>query len=242
MDCCLHFGLRSAPRLFNVLADLLEWILKQHGVSFCIHYFDDFLTIGPPNSFTCQQNLNTIQQVCEQLGIPLALEKVEGPSTSLNFLGITLDTGRMEARLPIEKLQRAKELVSSWMTKKKATKREILSLIGILQYATKIVRSGKTFLSRMYQTAAKLRELHFYTRLNIEFRSNLRWWDMFLESWNGLSLLQCTITQTPTAPEFFIQTDASGSGHFLREDGCNYNGLLNGLKCTSWPKKCYPLF
>ena len=34
---------------------------------------------------------------------------------------------------------------------------------------------------------------------------------MFLESWNGLSLLQCTITQTPTAPEFFIQTDASGS-------------------------------
>ena len=156
MDCCLSFGLRSAPRLFNVLADLLEWILKQHGVSFCIHYLDDFLTIDPPDSFTCQRNLNTIKQVCEQLGIPLALEKVEGPSTSLNSLGITLDTGRMEARLPIEKLQRAKELVSSWMTKKKTTKREILSLIGILQHATKIVRSGKTFLSRMYQTAAKL--------------------------------------------------------------------------------------
>ena len=163
LDCCLPFGLRSAPRLFNILADLLEWIIKQQGVSFCLHYLDDFLTIGPPESAICKQNLNTIQQVCEWLGIPLALEKVEGPSTSLDYLGITLDTVRMEARLPTDKLQRARELVSSWMTKKKATKREILSLIGILQHANKIVRCGRTFLNRMYETAAKLRELHFYT-------------------------------------------------------------------------------
>ena len=101
LDCCLPFVLRSAPRLFNVLADLLEWILKQCGVSFCTHYLDDFLTIGPPDSFTCQQNLQTIQQVCKQLGIPLALEKVEGPSTSLDFLGITLDTGKMEGKIKI---------------------------------------------------------------------------------------------------------------------------------------------
>ena len=140
-----------------MLTDLLEWILKQRGVSFCIHifhYLDDFLAIGPSDSFTCQRNLHTIQQVCKQLGIPLALEKVEGPSTSLNFLGITLDTSKMEAHIPTEKLQRAKELLSRWMAKKKATKREILSLIGILQHATEIVRNGRTFLSQMYQTTA----------------------------------------------------------------------------------------
>ena len=149
LDCCLPVGLRSAPRLFNVLADLLEWILKQYGVSFCLHYLDDFLTIGAPGSSTCKRNLDTIQQVCEWLGIPLALEKVEGLSTSLNFLGITLDTVRMEARLPTDKLQRARELVSSWTMRKSATKREILSLIGILQHATKIVKSGRTLLHRM---------------------------------------------------------------------------------------------
>ena len=33
------------------------------------------------------------------LGIPLAIEKVEGPATVLEFLGIVLDTERMEARL-----------------------------------------------------------------------------------------------------------------------------------------------
>ena len=155
--------------------------------------------------------MDIIKQVCERLGIPLALEKVEGPSTSLNFLGITLDTSRMEALLPADKLQRTRELVSLWMLKKTATKREILSLIGVLQHATKIVQPGRTFLSRMYATAAKLRELHFYTRLYKEFRSDLCWWDIFLESWNGVSLLQCTSIQTIATPDFSIQTDESGS-------------------------------
>jgi len=42
----------------------------------------------------------------------VALEKVEGPLTFLPFLGIVLDTTRMEARLPEEKLTRLKEKVS----------------------------------------------------------------------------------------------------------------------------------
>ena len=33
IDTCLPFGLRSAPKLFNVMADLLGWILQQQGVS-----------------------------------------------------------------------------------------------------------------------------------------------------------------------------------------------------------------
>ena len=91
----------------------------------------------------------------------LGTRKVEGPSTSLKFLGITLDTIQMETRLPANRLQRTRELVSSWLFK---TKREILSLTGVLQHATRIVQPGRTLLSRMYTTVAKLRELHFYTR------------------------------------------------------------------------------
>ena len=71
-DTCLPFGLRSAPNLFKTLADLLAWILEQHGVQPLLYYLDDFLTIGPPHSPTCQQNLDTIKQVCDILGVPLA--------------------------------------------------------------------------------------------------------------------------------------------------------------------------
>ena len=166
VDTCLPFGLRSSPKLFNTLADLLAWIMRQHGVQPLLHYLDDFLTVGPPNSNICQQNLDTIKQVCDILGVPLALEKVEGPATSLSFLGIMLDTAAMEAKLPQEKLLRLQLLVTEWLDKSKATKRDILSLVGHLQHATKVIRQGGTCVSHLYITAAKVKKLNFYTRLN----------------------------------------------------------------------------
>ena len=147
IDTCLRFGLRSAPKLFNVLADLLSWILTQKQISPVLHYLDDFLTLGPPGSSTCTHNLSIIKEICSTLGIPLALEKVEGPSHCLTFLGITLDTKRMEARLPKDKLQRIRKLLATWLSKKSATKREILSLVGLLQHATKVVKPGRNMLS-----------------------------------------------------------------------------------------------
>ena len=108
IDTCLPFGLRSSPKLFNILADLLAWILEHQGIHHLLHYLDDFLTMGKPQASECYSNLTTMKQVCQLLGVPLAAEKVEGPCTYLEFLGITLDTIRMEARLPEEKLSRLK--------------------------------------------------------------------------------------------------------------------------------------
>ena len=69
------------------------------------------------------QHLNHFKQACHTLGVPLALEKVEGPSTMLSFLGILLDTHLMEARLPEEKLQRLRATVTELVSRKNATKK-----------------------------------------------------------------------------------------------------------------------
>ena len=123
IDTCLPFGSRSAPKLFNILAEFLAWIAQQHKVSFLIHYLDDFLTMGPPSSLSCQHNLDTITQICNYLGVPLALEKVKGSLTSLPFLGILLDTIKMEARLPEEKLSKLREDVAQWVSRKTPLRR-----------------------------------------------------------------------------------------------------------------------
>ena len=53
VDTVLPFGLRSAPNIFSAVADALEWILTQQGVSHSIHYLDDFFTAHlPPASAT----------------------------------------------------------------------------------------------------------------------------------------------------------------------------------------------
>ena len=194
-----------------------------------MHYLDDFLTIGPPKSDECQKNLGIIKDVCHMLGIPLALEKVEGPSTALEFLRISLDTCLMEARLPDEKLEQTKRAVREWLHKKSATKREILSLVGLLQHATKVVRPGRSFLSRMYGTAVRVPELHYFTQ---EFRSDLTWWHLFLEGWNGMSFLQ--VAGFPQASSLSIQTDASGNW------GCG--GHLGGSWFKwQWPPEWLPV-
>ena len=90
IDHCVPFGLRSAPKLFTILADLLAWIGQNLGISYLIHYLVDYLTMEPPQSSLCQRNLEIFTRLCKDLGVPLASEKLEGPSTSLSFLGLIL--------------------------------------------------------------------------------------------------------------------------------------------------------
>ena len=74
IDTCLPFGLTSAPKLFNILVDLLLWIVGEKGVAPILHYLDDFLLLAPPSSDACLNNLNIVKDVCLQLDISLALE------------------------------------------------------------------------------------------------------------------------------------------------------------------------
>ena len=135
--------------------------------------------MGPPSSSCCNHNLDTIIQICYHLSVLLALEKIKGPSTSLPFLGIMLDTIKLEAMLPEDKHCKLREQISQWVGQKDAKKQEILSLVGSLQYATKVVHCGRAFVSRMHVTVAKLKEMHFHTRLNVEFCFDLCWWHTF---------------------------------------------------------------
>ena len=52
--------------------------------------------MGPAGSGVSQQNLDIFIQTCNELGIPIAEEKLEGPSTSLTFLGVVIDTSKSE--------------------------------------------------------------------------------------------------------------------------------------------------
>ena len=110
VDTTLPFGLRSTPKIFNTAADGLAWVLQSVGVQFVLHYLDDFLLLGPPGSAECAQALVTTLRICDKLGVPIAAEKVEGPTRCLPFLGIEMDTSAWQLRLPLEKLHRIQVL------------------------------------------------------------------------------------------------------------------------------------
>ena len=53
----------------------------------------------------------------KNLGVPIAANKTEGPSTTLEFMGIILDNVRMEARLPGDKVERIQASLALFQTK-----------------------------------------------------------------------------------------------------------------------------
>ena len=92
VDGVLPFGLQSEPKIFDSLASMLNWILIDQCQITIIHYLDDFLIIGPPESPRCLDAIQKTLQTWAQLGVPIAPEKFEGPTTCLTFLGIKIDT------------------------------------------------------------------------------------------------------------------------------------------------------
>ena len=66
---CLPFGLRSAPFLFNMAADALEWILRYHfHQQYYFHYVDDLFFVGAPQTEVCMVALMDMVQLCGQVG------------------------------------------------------------------------------------------------------------------------------------------------------------------------------
>ena len=109
VDQVLPFGLRSAPLIFSAVAGALLWIMQKNGVTWALHYIDDFLTIGGPDSSECLRNMQLMEETCAQAGLPIEQSKSMGPSSSIVFLGIEMDSITGTLSLPIDKLQKIKE-------------------------------------------------------------------------------------------------------------------------------------
>ena len=61
--------------------------------------------------------------------------KTLGPSQVLEFMGIVIDSNRMEAWLPEDKLTRIKQLLNSFTNCRSARLVDLQSLVGTLQLA-----------------------------------------------------------------------------------------------------------
>ena len=72
VDLALPFGLRSASHIFNSVAEMVEWILvNNYQIPDLLHYLDNFIAAGPPDSPQCALNLSAALGVCECLGLAL---------------------------------------------------------------------------------------------------------------------------------------------------------------------------
>ena len=202
------------PAFFNQIAEAIEWILHNTwGIRHIIHYLDDIFTAGPRDSDECERNMVSTNALCRTIGAPTKPEKEEGPSTTLTFLGILLDSATMTASITEERKTELQQAIHQLEGRRTCTKRELLSLIGKLAFACKVVPPGRLFLRRLIDLSTTVRHLHHHATLNkaAAARADLAWWRHFLPTWPGASLfLQSDWTP---APDMKLFTDASNLGY-----------------------------
>lgn len=203
IDTALPFGLRSAPKIFSAIADGVLWAMWLNGVRHLIHYLDDFMFFGQPHSLECGEALDIGLRTCAELGF--TAHKIAGPATCITFLGIEIDSAMSQLRLPADKLLSLRAELQRWRLRTSCTKRELLSLIGMLIHAGKVVRPGRSFVRRLIDLSTTVSDLHHHIQLRRSGRSDIAWWIAFSNEWNGISLLN------PPVPSLSFSTDASGS-------------------------------
>ena len=193
-DTRLPFGARLSVGIFHRLTQAVKRMMDRKGFDLTIVYLDDFLIISK-SKYVCAEALKTLILLLRKLGFMIHWGKVVDPTTRITFLGIELDSIDMTLRLPEEKLLALKEELQGSLSRNRFTKRQLQSLAGRLSWAASVVKGGRVFLRRIFNTISMLRHSTHRVRITAEVRKDLLWWSNFISSFNGKSTLldQCPI-------------------------------------------------
>ena len=227
-DKTLPMGCSSSCQIFEDLSTAMEWIARSKlQIPNIIHILDDFLILDTSLD-VCGSKLEKFLQFCHELGVPMAEEKTEGPAHVLTFAGIELDCLKHEARLPREKILKCQEAITHFLMRKKATLKELQSLIGLLKFACSIIVPGRVFLRRLINLTIRVSRPTYFIRLTLEVKKDLRVWEQFLQSFNCQSIFLEKAWTSSGALSFY--TDAAQS--------CGF-GIIFGKhrEYGKWPDK-----
>ena len=116
--------------------------------------------------------------------MPITSDKVEGPTTVIEFLGLTIDSNLMVVHVPQDKLHDISAILTKMIHSRKATSWELQSLAGKLNFITKAVPAGRSFTNRIYQAFRGIPN-HRHIDLQSAVLSDLRMWKVFLQCFRG---------------------------------------------------------
>ena len=170
VDTRLPFGGRRAPGIFHRLSQSVRHIMLRQGFHSIVVYLDDFLIIGRTKE-ECQHAFDTLMQLLLDLGFQLAPARWSPQCQQLVFLGVQFDTINLELSLPQTKLEETREAVASFLTRNRATKRQLQRLAGKSNWACRVIYGGCTFLRHVIDCINALQSSSAKCKLTLDFSS-----------------------------------------------------------------------
>lgn len=237
---CLPFGLATAPKTFASLSNWTAEILREQGIRIAV-FLDDFLIV-------CQDRLKLVNQTktvlltMQELGWKVNIEKsILVPQKSLEYLGLVWDPWQNKKFLPEKKIHGLQGTISKLLKRKKATLREVQSIVGSLNFARLVVPQGRLNFRYLLTHCNSLLQKHAERPYSLPRQTigELKWWMMNCQTSSRLH---------PPSKTHFLTTDAADSGWGAELNGMqiggdwldeeesfhsNHKEMLTILKCLS---------
>lgn len=151
-------ALGGVTRRFSLLGSLLvakvAHTFSTLYLESCVGFYP--ITVNCLSCSTCcpHSQLNysilALKETFVKLRVHLSEEKTLDPLRKLDFLGISLDSTKMQASLPLDKLKHIREFIQAFLLAPSVTKQD-LSLSGHLNFAMRIIPQGRSFISRLLE-------------------------------------------------------------------------------------------
>ena len=88
-----------------------------------------------------------------------------------------------------EKLVQVREELARFQGRARASKKQLQSLAGKLNFCASVVFGSRVFLRRIIDTINRLKAPNHKVRLNRGIRADISWWQSFMATFNGKSML-----------------------------------------------------
>jgi len=212
IDKNLPMGCSISCYLFEKFATFLHWLVqKQSGLSSLDHYLDDFIFAGAAHSNNCKYLMDSFQNLCHEISIPLAENKTVGPSTFITFLGLGIDTVNMFVVIPADKIEKLKSGIHLILSRKKLKVKEFESIVGLMAFCARAIPSARAFMRRFYDVLAfmKVKKSYYQIKMTNSVKDDASVWDKFLTGFNGTCYLPNSIWISNDILQLF--TDSAGS-------------------------------
>lgn len=203
LDRMAAMGLRSAAQMCQRTTSAVVHIMKLEGWDVC-NYLDDHGGVEVP--LYEDVPFMRLGEVLDELGLDESVKKACAPSTCMDFTGVQVDSVSFEMSVTPERLNEIEQLTAVWLGKKSASKKQLQSLIGKLQFVAKCVPAGRVFISRLLEQLRCLHRSEHRFKVSGEVRKDIRWWRECIRLFNGTSIM---LEVWWRAPDAVLATDAS---------------------------------
>lgn len=206
-DKCLPFGCALSCALFEKFSKFLHWALSHTTKSSNIcHYLDDFLFVGPNASDECDRLMQQFSHICKDLGVPIAADKTEGPTTNITYLGLGINTASQTLFIPHDKVTSLNDQLRDLCNRKKITLQQLQSLCGLLAFCGRALPAARAFIRRFYGAMSSAYRPHHMIRVTSGMRQDALVLLKFIHSFNGTCPFPDQLWSLDTDLEFFTDS------------------------------------